>query len=75
MREVKEINEADYIELVSGETEDFTVGKLYEVKVDTDGSIFTEGERYVMIDDTYTASTEFFYNPKLLLKYYKKISE
>ncbi|NMI04801.1 hypothetical protein HF638_12490 [Paenibacillus sp. SZ31] len=71
--QITDINEADFIELVSGEKKDYTVGKQYKVLVD-DGSIFTEGERYV-IDDTYTANTEFFYNPKLQLKYFKKVSE
>ncbi|WP_340031119.1 hypothetical protein NSQ20_25425 [Paenibacillus sp. FSL K6-1122] len=70
--EITNINDADYIELVSGETSDFTVGQIYEVKVD-DGSIYTEGERYSM-DNTYTANTEMFYNPKLQLKYYKRDS-
>lgn len=70
LSEITNINDADYIELVSGETSDFTVGKIYEVKVD-DGSIYTEGERYSM-DNTYTANTEMFYNPKLQLKFYKR---
>lgn len=73
LREVTENDEFDYIELVSGETSDFTVGQKYRVLVD-DGSIFTENEHY-NIDDTYTASTELFYNPNLELKYYKKVSE
>ncbi|MBD8839934.1 hypothetical protein IFU39_19145 [Paenibacillus sp. CFBP 13594] len=73
LREIADINEADFIELVSGETSDFTVGKLYEVLVDN-GSIFTVGELYV-IDNTYTNNTEMFYNPHLHLKYYKKLSE
>ncbi|WP_340018368.1 hypothetical protein [Paenibacillus sp. FSL H3-0457] len=70
LNEITNINDADYIELVSGETSDFTVGQIYEVKVD-DGSIYTEGERYSM-DNTYTANTEMFYNPKLQLKFYKR---
>ncbi|TDL70395.1 hypothetical protein E2R58_15040 [Paenibacillus amylolyticus] len=73
LREVTEKDEFDFVELLSGNTSDFTVGKLYEVLVD-DGSIFTEGELYV-IDNTYTNSTEMFYNPHLQLRYYKKTSE
>lgn len=73
LREVSENEEFDFIELISGETKDLTVGKQYKILVD-DGSIFTEDEKYV-IDDTYTANTEFFYNPKLQLKYFKKVSE
>ncbi|PQP82799.1 hypothetical protein C0Q44_15550 [Paenibacillus sp. PCH8] len=74
LREVKENEEFDFIELVDGETKDFSKEKLYDIKLD-DGSIFgVEGERYV-IDDTYTANTEMFYNPNFKLKYYKKVSE
>ncbi|MCM3134582.1 hypothetical protein M3629_17470 [Paenibacillus polysaccharolyticus] len=74
LTQITDINEADIIELVNGETKDFTAGKMYEVKVD-DGSIFgVENERYT-IDDTYVANTEMFYSPHLELKYYKKISE
>lgn len=48
LNEITNINDADYIELVSGETSDFTVGQIYEVKVD-DGSIYTEGSATVWI--------------------------
>ncbi|PJN48774.1 hypothetical protein PAEAM_56360 [Paenibacillus sp. GM1FR] len=75
LREVSENEEFDFIELVDGETRDFSVKKLYEVKVDHDGSIFgVEGERYLN-DDQYIPNTEMFYNPNLKLKYFKKVRE
>lgn len=74
LREVADINEAEFIELISGETSDFTVGKLYEVKVD-DGKIFgIENERFSM-DDQYIPNCEFFYNGKLELKFFKKVDD
>ncbi|WP_405130531.1 hypothetical protein MHB43_23685 [Paenibacillus sp. FSL H8-0317] len=74
LKQIADINEADFIELLSGETDDFSKGKIYEVEVDTQGLIFTEDEHFVY-DDLHIPNTEFFYNPQLEIRSYKKISE
>lgn len=69
LQQVTDMNEAEQVLFVSGIAENLTVGKIYVVQIDDDGSFCVEGERFVF-DDLHKPNNEFFVNPLLEVKYY-----